>query len=64
MSNPDFEPRGCPTPGACSAAHILEAQRVALVAAEDALAIKASLRDGEQAKVQSALELVRKVLNV
>jgi len=24
MSNPDFEPRGCPTPGACSAAGLLE----------------------------------------
>ena len=42
MSNPLFEPRGCPTPGACSAAHILERQREVLTLAEEALAIRSS----------------------
>jgi hypothetical protein len=54
-----FEPRGCPTPGACSASHIIERLGAALMIAESALAIKSSLRDGEQAKVQRSLELVR-----
>ena len=57
-----FEPRGCPTPGACSAAHIIERMREALKTAECALAIRVSLRDGEQAKVQRALAAVREAL--
>jgi hypothetical protein len=38
-------------------------ERKALELAEEALAIKASLRDTEQAKVQRALEAVREVIN-
>lgn len=62
MSNPLYEPRGCPTPGACSAAHILERKDDALKLAEEALAIRASLRDGEQGRVQRALDAVREAL--
>lgn len=36
--------------------------RAALVVAEDALAVKASLRDSEQARVQNALDRVRAAL--
>ena len=37
--------------------------RGVLVVAEDALAVKASLRDGEQKRVQRALDTVRAALN-
>ena len=37
--------------------------RGVLVVAEDALAVKASLRDGEQGRVQRALDTVRAALN-
>jgi hypothetical protein len=46
LSDENFEPRGCPTPGACSAAHLLAALADEINALKAQLAHEKSVVDG------------------